>query len=156
MQQLKTVIGLMIVSLGGCSETTNSNKLDSDDYNGKQERVEVLIKEIKSFSKIENAEFELFNVNGFSNNRITVPGASSWDYKFVIRVKPTDVDKWTEGMMLMYSHDYNDSWMKMIIRERAVDWRTESQPEIYYEKGDRVVVLVYRNEGIIFKRVVNL
>jgi hypothetical protein len=156
MKELKILIGLLILTLGSCSETANSNKLDSDNYNTKDERIEILKKEIKSFSEIENAEFELFNVNGFSNSRTTVPGASSWDYKFAIRINPLDVDKWTNGMISIDSVDYNDSWMEMIIKVRAEDWRTESEPEIYTRKGDNVMMFVYRNEGILFKSVVNL
>lgn len=156
MKKLKILIGLIILTLGSCSETANSNKLDSDDYNTKEERIEVLKKEIKSFSEFENAEFELFNVNGFSNSRTTVPGASSWNYKFAIRVNPSDIDKWTDGMILIDSVDYNDSFMKTIIKERADDWRTESEPEMYTRKGDNVLMVVYRSEGILFKSVVNL
>lgn len=146
----------MILTLCSCSETTNSNKLDSNDYSTKEERVEALKKEIKFFSEFENAEFELFNINGFSNNRTTVPGASSWNYKFAIRINPSDIYKWTDGMISIDSVDYKDSWMKTIVEERADDWRVESEPEIFTRKGDDVVMFVYRSEGILFKNVVNL
>lgn len=156
MKKWTILTGLLILTFSSCSETVNSNKLDSDNYNTKQERIEVLKKEIKSFSEFENAEFELFNVNGFSNSRITVPGASSWDYKYAIRINPSDVDKWTDGMILIDSADYNSSWMKMIIKERANNWITKSEPEVYIRKGGDIIMFVYRNEGIVFKRVVNL
>ena len=130
--------------------------MDSDDYNSKEERVEVLKNEIKSFSEFENAEFELFNVNGFSNSRTTVPGASSWNYEFAIKVNPSDLDKWTDGMIITDSSGYEDSWETKIIQERADDWRTDSEPEYYTRKGDDVIMVVYRDEGIIFKSVVNL
>jgi hypothetical protein len=156
MKKLKILIGLIILALCSCSETSNSNKLDSDDYNTKEERIEVLKKEIKSFSEFENAEFELFNVNGFSNSRTTLPGASSWDYKFAIKVKPSDIDKWTDGMVLVDSGNYDDSWLKKLIQKRTNDWRTVSEPEIYTRKGDDVIMVVYKTEGKIFKRVVNL
>ena len=90
MKKVKILIGLLILGLYSCSEISNSNKLDSDNYKTKEERVEVLKKEIESFSEFGNAEFELFNVNGFSNSRTTLPGASSWDYKFAIKVKPSN------------------------------------------------------------------
>jgi len=151
MKQYKLLTGLIILGLSSCSETSDSN-----DYNPKEDRVKVLKKEIKSFSEFENAEFELFNVNGFSNSRTTLPGASSWNYKFVIKVNPTDVDKWTEGMILIDSDEYDDSWMKKIIQERANEWRTDSEPEYYTRKGNDVMMIVFRPEGIIFKSVVNL
>ncbi|NRA12803.1 MAG: hypothetical protein HRT57_12670 [Crocinitomicaceae bacterium] len=77
MKKINLILGILIFVLSSCSD---SSRLDSDNYETKEERVEVLKKEIKSFSEFENAEFKLFNVNGFSNSRTTVPGASSWDY----------------------------------------------------------------------------
>ncbi|WP_299246716.1 hypothetical protein [uncultured Aquimarina sp.] len=149
---------LIIIVFNSCfdSSTSSSNKLDSDDYDSKEERVEILRNQIKSFSEFENAEFELFNVNGFSNSRTTLPGASSWDYKFVIKIDPSDIKKWTEGMIQTIPEDHDDKWMKEIIEKRRMEWQTTSDPEKYTRNGDNVVMIVYRSEGIIFKRVVNL
>ncbi|MGD1891377.1 MAG: hypothetical protein ACFB15_12395 [Cyclobacteriaceae bacterium] len=129
--------------------------MDSDDYDTKKERVEVLKKEIKSFSDFENAEFELFNVNGFSNSRATVPGASSWDYKYAIKVKPSDVDKWTAGLLKIETDSSNDNWAKKIVQERKNDWKTETEPEFYSREEANVIIIVFRSDGIIFKRVIN-
>lgn len=126
---------------------------DSDYYETKDERVKVLKKEIKSFSNFKNAEFELFNTNGFSNSRPILPGASSWDYKFVIKVNSFDVGKWTTGMILIEPKGIDETWMKKVIQKRKNDWVTESTPEFYIRNGDNVKVVVYRSEGIIFKRV---
>lgn len=62
-----------------------------------QRRVELLSAEKRKYSSIEDAEYDLFNVNGFSNQKMILPGASSWDYKFVIKVDPSDIHKWLEG-----------------------------------------------------------
>lgn len=129
--------------------------MDSDDYDTKEERVEAMKKEIKSFSDFENAEFELFNVNGFSNSRIALPGASSWDYKFVIKINPLEIDKWTKGMTQFKPDEYNTQWMSEIIQKRKSEWVTVTQPEFYNREGNIVTMIVYRSEGIIFKRVVN-
>ena len=155
MNKIKLIFGLLIIALSSCSDTVDSNNLDSDKKKKKDERVEVLKKEIKSFSEIENAEFELFNVNGFSNRRTTVPGASSWDYKFAIKVNPSDIDKWTIGLMKNELDGSNKEWMNKIIEMKKNDWKTKTEPEFYTRKGDNVTVAVYRTEGIIFKRVIN-
>ena len=155
MKKLNLLLGLIILGLNSCSDTSNLNKLDSDDYNTKEERIEVLKKEIKSFSEFENAEFELFNVNGFSISRTTVPGASSWDYKFAIKVNPSNVDKWTDGLITTELDAYDDKWAKKIIQERENDWTTESEPEFYHRKEDSVLMIVYKSEGIIFKHIIN-
>ena len=63
----------------------DETKLDSDDYEKREARLDILTREIKVFSKIVDTEFELFNVNGFHNSRTSVPGASAWDYKIAIK-----------------------------------------------------------------------
>jgi hypothetical protein len=128
--------------------------LDSDKFDTKKERIETLKNEIKSNSDFDNTEFELFNVNGFTNTRTLVPGASSWDYKFVIRVKVSDINKWTEGWIRIKSTDNDLSWTNEIIKKRANEWITISQPEFYTRKGNDVLMIVFRNEGIIYKRVI--
>ncbi|WP_108802414.1 hypothetical protein [Aquimarina sp. Aq107] len=130
--------------------------LDSDDYESKIERVEILKNEIKYFSDFEDAEFELFNVNGFLDSRIALPGASSWDYKFVIKINPSDVNKWTDGMEKILSNKDDKVWMNDIIEKRKIEWKTTSSPELYNRQGTNVLMIVYRSEGIIYKRVVNL
>ncbi len=155
MRNFICILLVAILGLTSCFETKNSSHLDSNDYDSKKERVEILKKEIKSKSNFENAEFELFNVNGFSNGRATVPGASSWDYKFVIKVKSSDTDKWTEGMIKVEPTDYEIDWTEKIIEKRKNEWTANSQPEFYTRKEGEVMLVLYRTEGIIFKRVIN-
>ena len=150
--QIITSIAIILIS---CSEANNINELDSDDFETKQERVDILKKEIKCPSNFENAEFELFNVNGFSNTRILMPGASSWDYKFVVKTKPENIDKWIDGMIKQNSGMSEIHWMKEIIQERRNDWQANSKPEFYIRQNQNVEVIIYRTEGIIYKRVLN-
>lgn len=148
----KVLILILAFGLYGCAE--NSTNLDSDDFDSKDHRIEILKREIRSFSDFEDAEFKLFNVNGFSNGRLDVPGASSWDYKFGIKVKSTDLDRWTEGMVRVDSIDYNKDWIALIIEKRKSDWSINSQPEYYRRTGFDVMLVLYRAEGIVFKRVI--
>lgn len=155
MKKSTLIISLIILGFNNCNESNNSNQLDSDTFKTKEERIKLLKNEIKSKSDFSNTEFELFNVNGFSNSRLTtIPGASSWDYKFVIRVKPTDIDKWTEGLQKTEPTDYDLSWTKKIVEKRASEWVRNSQPEFYKRNESNVMVIVYGNEGIIYKRVI--
>lgn len=144
----------ILIGLSNCSEKHNSTRLNSKNYQSKKERIEILNKEIKAYSTFTNAEFELFNVNGFSNSRVTIPGASSWDYQFVVKVKTDDIDKWTEGMVKDIPKLHKGEWMENIIEQRKNEWPIHSTPEFYIRKGENVVVIVYRPEGIIFKRVI--
>ncbi|MBI3235206.1 MAG: hypothetical protein HYZ42_14425 [Bacteroidetes bacterium] len=148
----------IIITIGfltSCSDS-NSSKLDSDDYENKMERIEKLKMEIKPFSDFQDAEFELFNVNGFHNQRTSVPGASSLDYKFVIKIDTVNLSKWTTGMTEVELTDYDDSWTKEIIKSRKQNWQTFSKPQYFKRNGEDVTMLVFKNEGIIYKRVTNL
>ena len=98
---------IIILIFSGCSDLNNLNQLDSDQFETKTKRINTLNREIISKSEFNNAEFELFNVNGFTNNSVPIPGASSLDYKFVIKVKTSDIEKWTEGMVKVESMNEN-------------------------------------------------
>ncbi|WP_405207819.1 hypothetical protein [Aquimarina sp. LLG6339-5] len=160
MKKLTVLLLLIIFIFNSCFNSSNSKSnttiLDSDDYDSKIERVEILKKEINCFSDFENAEFELFNVNGFSDRRTVLPGASSWDYKFVIKINASDVNKWTDGMEKVLSNKDDKVWMNNIIEKRKIEWKATSIPELYNRQGANVLMIVYRSEGIIYKRVVNL
>lgn len=140
--------------LKSCSEPKKRNELDSDQFKTKEERIESLKKEIKWQSEFNNAEFELFNTNGFVNDRITLPGASSLDYKFVIKVDVSDVDKWTAGMIKTELNDTNNAWTKEIIEKRKMQWEAKSFPEFYMRAKENVKMIIYRTEGIVYKRVI--
>ena len=148
-------IFLSICLLYSCTECQKT-KLDSDDYNTKSERIEILKLEINCFSVIKDAEFELFNVNGFHNQRILVPGSTSLDYKFAIKLDTSDIKKWTKDLTEVKLKDYDDEWTKQIIKNRKQNWRTKSKPQYFTRKGANVTVLVFKNEGILFKRVSDL
>jgi hypothetical protein len=155
---MKNVIFILVFAfpgLSGCWNSSDPNQLDSNDYDTIEKRVKILKKEIKSFSNFKNAEFELFNVNGFSNSRTLVPGTSSIDYKFAIKTNPADVDKWINGMTEIEPEDYDDLWIKKMIEKRENVWKTNTQPKFYTRKGDNVMMIVYKSDGIIFKRVID-
>ncbi len=147
---------LTILFFVSCNES-NSSKLDSDDYEDQAERIERLKIEIISFSDIKDAEFELFNVNGFHGQRTSLsgPGASSWDYKFVVKIDTVDISKWTAGMKEVKLKDYDDNWTKEITESRKENWQTISTPLYFERNGENVMSIVYKNEGIIYKRVIN-
>ena len=145
---------LIIFIISSCAEPQKSNELDSDEYETIVERIHTLKNNIKSQSEFNNAEFELYNVNGFSSSRTMIPGASSADYKFVIKVKPYLINKWIDGMIKTKSKQENLAWTKDIIAKRKNHWLTNSTPEFYTREKDNVLMIVYRTEGIIYKRVI--
>ena len=83
-----------------------------------------------------------------------ISGASYWDYKFVVKVNQADIDKWTAEMLKVELENYDISWTTTIIEKRKTEWIINSIPEFYTRKNSDVTLLVYRAEGIIFKRVI--
>ena len=76
----KLFLGLIFcLLLFNCKQ---ESRLSSKNYPNKNERIETLQKYVKFYSEVENAEFDLFNVNGFNDNSFSIPGASNWDLKF--------------------------------------------------------------------------
>ncbi|MCE2994790.1 MAG: hypothetical protein ACK5PC_14105 [Cyclobacteriaceae bacterium] len=153
MDKLSKTLIILVLTTSSCSETT---RLDSDEFSTAEERVEILKQEVKCFSDIKDTEFELFNVNGFHNSSgPLVPGASSWDYKFAIRVDTVDITKWREGMIKFDPQDYDDTWTKEITKDRRENWLTSSPPTYYVRQGEKYVTMVeFYLDGIIFKRVI--
>lgn len=159
MKLSKYLFPLAFILLLGCFADTNDahnpNRLDSDHFPESTERIQKLGQQIKSFSKIKDAEFELFNVNGFANSRASsVPGASSWNYKFVVKVEPSDLPKWRSGFILFIPENYDDSWTKKITSVRRENWITTSTPKYYKRKDSNVTMIIYEDEGFVFKQVI--
>ena len=150
----QTILALITAfSIISCLDLNTENNLDSDRFSTKTERIAVLKKEIKPYSEFHDAAFELFNVNGFSDSRSSVPGASSFDYKFAIKIKASDIDKWTQGFSVFKPQSIDTAWINKIVEKQKDQWSTQGKPEFYKRPNDDVMVIVYRDEGILFKRV---
>jgi hypothetical protein len=155
MKTFSPIFFVVLIIFCSCNNKKSSlTKLDSDDFETSKERVEILSKEITAFSKISDAEFEIFNVNGFSNQRTSVPGASSCDYKFAIIVNREDISKWTEGMTETSVPANDFDWKNEILKNKKAHWKLNSTPKYYIRKAENVVMIVYQEEGTIFKRVI--
>ncbi len=140
----------VVTKLISCSQDSGKIIDENTSYIPSEQRINVFKCLYKPPTEIDDVEFDLFNVNGFSNHRTTVPGASSWQYRFVIKVNPTNIDKWLDGVVKM-DIDYNAGWMKNLIHCRKEKWRIKSTPEIYVHEESRTAIIVYREEGILFK-----
>ena len=88
-----------VIFLSICFSCSHQRILESASISNKEERIEILSKEVKMFSKIKNAEFHLFNVNGFSNSSVFLPGASSSKYLFVVEVNSDDINYWINNLI---------------------------------------------------------
>ena len=145
---------LICLGIQSChSNNSSSTTLTSNDIADRSERINILKREVKVFSELKDAEFYLVNANGFSNQRISVPGASSLNYQFVIKIDTNDISKWTEGMTELSKGDTNNSWMDKLLLSRKENWNVHSIPKVFTRIGDSVTMLIYKDEGIIYKKL---
>ena len=145
---------LICLSIQSCnSSDSNSTTLTSKDIADRSERINILKREVKVFSELKDAEFYLINANGFSNQRISVPGASSLNYQFVIKIDTNDISKWTEGMTETSSYSTDNYWMDKLLISRKENWNIHSTPKVFTRIGDSVIIFVYKDEGIIYKKL---
>ena len=135
------------------SNDPNSTTLTSKNFTDRSDRINILKREVKVFSELKDAEFYLVNANGFSNQRISVPGASSLNYQFVIKIDTSDISKWTEGMTEISSDNTDNYWMDKLVISRKENWNVHSIPKVFTRIGDSVTMFVYKDEGIIFKHL---
>lgn len=153
-RHLRRLILMLSILMTSCSQVT---KLDSDAFEEVEQRIRILKQEIHPFSEFHDAEFKLFNVNGFKGQRqgFTVPGGSSFDYKFVIRADTADLRKWTESMVVKSDTAQIDpTWTKELTTRRSTNWRTTCKPTYYIRENEGVTVIAFQNDGILFKRVI--
>jgi len=145
---------LICLGIQSCnSNDSNSTTLTSKNVADKSERINILKKEVKIFSELNDAEFYLVNANGFSKQRISVPGASSLNYQFVIKIDTNDISKWTERMTETSSYSIDNYWMDKLLISRKENWNIHSTPKVFTRIGDSVMMFVYKDEGIIYKKL---
>ncbi len=134
--------------------STNPNVLSSITIDNKQDRIAILKREVRLPSEIFDTEFDLVNANGFSNQRETVPGASSLYYGFVVKVDTNDISKWTNGLRELPDSKLTFNWLNKLPEYRKKNWQTDSTSTFYIDdKDEGVAVVVQRHEGIIFKKI---
>lgn len=148
---------MLILVLLFCLSCSNKTEIKSKNISDKNERIQKLIVEIKYFSGIRDAEFDLYNVNGFSDDFVMIPGSSSIDYKFAVKVIPKKISDWTKDLEKTTGDIQSEKWASSLIETRKNNWQTTSKPVFYKRKNDSTItVIVYEKEGIIYKRILNL
>jgi len=138
-------------------ESTNST-LTSNDFETSGERVATLKEHIKCYSDFSDAEFELFNVNGnFNNERLTVPGGSSWDYIFVLQLEADSIDNWTSGMIPLDKKVVVDSisWVVKLNEMLTNKVYIGDSGQLFERTRDANYAVVFRKSGLVFRKIVN-
>jgi hypothetical protein len=126
--------------------------LRSNQFKNSSLRVSKLKSVINLPSEIYDAEFVLFNVNGFEDTR-EVPGASSWEYMYAVKLKRIDIDKWTIGYKKEEDEGININWIRKRL-SLGENFELKSEPEIY-EKSYKESIIVFRNDSIVVVNNIN-
>jgi hypothetical protein len=82
-------------------------------------------------------------VNGFVESR-DVPGASSWDYFYAIKLDSSNIGKWIDG------YSKKDDPINNIKMDSAFGVKLYSIPELY-ELNSQQSIVVFRGDGVLFK-----
>jgi len=154
MRSLVRYIFILLICFYSCKNDNDLSNLYSKNYTNKIERLKLINENVVCSSKVFDTEFQLFNVNGFSKQRdILLPGTSSLDYKFVVKIDTSEINKWLISFIKTDSIKSDLNWTTKIIKDRKENWITFSKPIFYKRKNENVILVLYRQEGIIYKRI---
>ncbi|MCK4636077.1 MAG: hypothetical protein KAT32_04385 [Candidatus Moranbacteria bacterium] len=158
----KIIICFTIIFITACN-SNNSTNLDSSNFSSSAEKIEILSKEIKMFSEVADAEFRLFNTDGFSDSRkLSVPAPPIYDYKFVVKLNKNNLNNWKDDMTEVQENNFNfeTEWTVELIERNKDDWKVSSKPKYYIWKNNSdetfVYMIIYEKEGVIFRRSVTI
>jgi hypothetical protein len=158
MNKRKIIIAIFIIATGlyiTWISLPKKMEINSSEIANKQQRIENLSKEIAVFSEILDAEYNLFNSSGFGMNSDTGLGPTDTDYKFAIKVKPGDVQKWKKRLIGTKGDINNEHWIQELIQARKQNWLTSATPVFYTQANEiNATIVIYEKEGIIFKSIV--
>jgi hypothetical protein len=156
MQANKFYIILFSILIHACNNTSTSNSsLKSISIDESRDRIQTLSKYVNFKSNISDCEFDLFNVNGFDDEGRSLPGASSWNYEFGVLVNKNDIPKWTKDLRDTTFKTPDYSWILELIKYRSQNWSLHSKPTFYIGNSNEDILVVYENEGAIFRRIIN-
>ena len=125
---------------GTMTTDTRSGSLQND-----RARIEFLQRYLKLPSEVQATEFHIT----FKDNRKgMVSSPSDYDIRVAVKVPPEKVPAWAADMPKVEPFDV--AWARQLL-PKDDRWAVHSTPTFYAR--DRVFVVTYEPEGIVFKRV---
>jgi len=146
---MKTIFYLFLLLFLSCSSfsSTSNTHIDSSHLFTKEKRIKELSKYFILRTAILNTHFFINDVN--LNSR-TVPGATYRDYRIAIKIDKQHIPVWISDV-----NPTNDvlpcEWTRDSLFCNDPDFNLSYNPEIY--QAESKVVLLYRNEGVLFIRI---
>ncbi len=137
------IIAIVSSCLVSCSKPSLTTNTYSSQLNSDREKIEFLGKYFKLLSPIAATEFHIiYHDNDFA--------PSDSDIEAVMKVSPSNLKVWTEGMQLQ-QQPMDITWGYALIAKDKQRWKIESNPKFYRRSSGDGVVVIFETEGIIFK-----
>ena len=151
MKILKAIVPLICFSLlVSCSD---NKTLKSDTIKNSTARIAILKKHIKPYSEIKDAEFYLFNSDGFDGGPTLGLGPADINYDFVVKVNPLEINKWKQNL-IETTGGFEYERLKSLTEKRAQNWITSSKPKFYKDKDiETSLVIIFEEEGIVYEQI---
>ncbi len=143
--------GIIIIFLMMVFSCSNKNHIKSSDIKTTEEKISVLQKLFNLKTEIIDTEFDIFDV--ILNNR-SIPGASSRDYKIIIKVKSENIEKWYEPNNIT-SFPINYEWAEKLL-EDSKNEKLKIFGTNYQYKTKNKEMIIFKESGLILIRLSQL
>ncbi len=125
-----------------------SNHVTSQNINNSQDRINELSKYFNLRTEVLDTEFDIFDVN--LNDRNSIPGATSRDYKIALLIEEENLEAWLTDVDIT-SFPLNYTWTFELTKNNK-NFETSSEPLMFTSKNKEL--LLFEAEGIILLRIV--
>jgi hypothetical protein len=143
---LGLTIGLTVLAVSRPRPAAMATDTRSASLQGDPAKLDFLKKYLRLPTEVQATEF---HIAYHDNSKGMVPGPSDYDLRVVVKVPPDKVSQWVAEMG-QPTAPFDVAWAYELLPKEE-RWRIASPPT-YYQR-DRVQVVTFEPEGIVFKRV---
>ncbi len=143
------ILLFMIMLSVACHSRNRSTDTRSTIFSTEKEKVAFLEQYVTCFSPVDATEFHILY---HDNSTGWVPGPSDWDFKIAARIAPIDSAKWIVDFREVQGEQMDLTWIAELALE-SDHWTRMSTPQYYQRPGTAGELIVYKQEGILFKRI---
>jgi hypothetical protein len=143
---LGLTIGLTVLAVIRPKPAAMATDTRSAALQGDRAKLDFLKKYLRLPTEVQATEF---HITYQDNSKGMVPGPSDYDLRVVVKVSPDKVPQWSAEMG-QPTAPFDVAWAYELLPKED-RWRITSTP-VYYQR-ERVQVVTFAPEGIVFKRV---
>ncbi len=144
---MRHVLSALFILLLATACGRNTSHIRSQGIDSPLERIHTLEKYFNLRTPVQDAEFDIFDVN--LNTRGSIPGPTSRDYKIALLLLDNDIDAWLSDVSLT-SFPLSTDWARALVSHNK-RFSLQSVPLMYTAKDKEI--LLYRDESILCIRI---